>query len=44
MQTDSQLQRDAMDKLILDPSIDHAQIGVTAKGGLVKKLCNAARD
>ena len=35
MKTDSQLQRDVMDELAWDPSIDHAHIGVTAKGGVV---------
>ena len=35
MKTDSQLQSDVMDELEWDPSIDHAHIGVTAKGGVV---------
>lgn len=35
MKTDSQLQRDVMDELAWDPSINHAHIGVTAKGGVV---------
>lgn len=35
MKTDSQLQRDVMDELAWDPSIDHAHIGVAAKGGVV---------
>lgn len=35
MKTDSHLQRDVMDELGWDPSIDHARIGVTAKGGVV---------
>ena len=35
MKTDSQLQSDVMDELVWDPSIDHAHIGVTAKGGVV---------
>ncbi len=35
MKTDSQLQRDVMDELVWDPSIDHAHIGVAAKGGVV---------
>ena len=35
MKTDSTLQRDVMDELAWDPSIDHAHIGVTAKGGVV---------
>lgn len=35
MKTDSQLQRDVVDELAWDPSIDHAHIGVTAKGGVV---------
>lgn len=35
MKTDSQLQHDVMDELVWDPSIDHAHIGVTAKGGVV---------
>lgn len=35
MKTDSQLQRDVMDELAWDPSVDHADVGVTAKGGVV---------
>lgn len=35
MKTDSQLQHDVMDELVWDPSIDHAHIGVAAKGGVV---------
>ena len=35
MKTDSQLQRDVTDELVWDPSIDHAHIGVAAKGGVV---------
>ena len=35
MKTDSQLQRDVMDELAWEPSIDHAHIGVAAKGGVV---------
>ena len=35
MKTDSQLQCDVMDELAWDPSIDHAHIGVAAKGGVV---------
>jgi osmotically-inducible protein OsmY len=35
MKTDSQLQRDVMDELVWEPSIDHAHIGVAAKGGVV---------
>lgn len=35
MKTDSELQRDVMDELAWDPSIDHAHIGVAAKGGVV---------
>ena len=35
MKTDSQLQSDVMDELVWDPSIDHAHIGVTARGGVV---------
>ena len=35
MKTDSQLQRDVMDELTWEPSIDHAHIGVAAKGGVV---------
>ena len=35
MKTDSQLQRDVMDELAWVPSVDHAHIGVTAKGGVV---------
>jgi osmotically-inducible protein OsmY len=35
MKTDSQLQRDVMDELAWDPSIDHAHVGVAAKDGVV---------
>ncbi len=35
MKSDSELQRDVMDELKWDPRVDHAQIGVTAKGGVV---------
>jgi osmotically-inducible protein OsmY len=35
MKTDSQLQRDVIDELAWEPSIDHAHIGVAAKGGVV---------
>jgi osmotically-inducible protein OsmY len=35
MKTDSQLQRDVIDELAWDPSIDHAHIGVAAKDGVV---------
>jgi osmotically-inducible protein OsmY len=35
MKTDSQLQRDVIDELAWDPSVDHANIGVAAKGGVV---------
>lgn len=35
MKTDSQLQRDVMEELAWEPSIDHAHIGVAAKGGVV---------
>lgn len=35
MKTDSQLQRDVIDELVWDPSIDHAHIGVAANGGVV---------
>ena len=35
MKTDSQLQRDVMDELAWDPSIDQAQIGVATKDGVV---------
>lgn len=35
MKSDSQLQRDVMDELKWDPKVDHSQIGVTAKGGVV---------
>lgn len=35
MKTDSQLQRDVMDELVFEPSIDHSQIGVAAKNGVV---------
>lgn len=33
--SDSQLQRDVLDELKWDPRVDHTQIGVTAKGGVV---------
>ena len=35
MKTDSQLQRDVIDELTWEPSIDNAHIGVAAKGGVV---------
>jgi osmotically-inducible protein OsmY len=35
MKTDSQLQRDVLDELNFDPSIDHAHIGVAANAGVV---------
>lgn len=35
MKNDSQLQRDVMDEIAWDPSVDHAHVGVTAKGGVV---------
>lgn len=35
MKTDSQLQRDVMDELEWDPSIDHADIGVAVVDGVV---------
>jgi osmotically-inducible protein OsmY len=35
MKTDSELQRDVMDELKFEPRIDHSQIGVTAKSGVV---------
>jgi len=35
MKTDNQLQRDVMDELEWVPDVDAAQIGVTAKGGVV---------
>jgi osmotically-inducible protein OsmY len=35
MKTDSQLQRDVIDELAWDPSVDHAHVGVAAKGGVV---------
>jgi osmotically-inducible protein OsmY len=35
MKTDSQLQRDVMDELKWEPQVDHSQIGVTAKDGVV---------
>lgn len=35
MKTDSQLQQDVIAELAWDPSIDHAHVGVTAKGGVV---------
>jgi osmotically-inducible protein OsmY len=35
MKTDFQLQQDVMDELRWEPRVDHANIGVTAKGGVV---------
>lgn len=35
MKSDKQLQQDVIDELRWDPSVDAAQIGVTAKGGVV---------
>jgi osmotically-inducible protein OsmY len=35
MKTDSQLQRDVLDELAFEPSIDHAHIGVAANAGVV---------
>ena len=35
MKTDSQLQRDVLDELKWEPRIDHSQIGVTARDGVV---------
>jgi osmotically-inducible protein OsmY len=35
MKTDSQLQRDVLDELAFEPSIDHAHIGVAAHAGVV---------
>ncbi|PAY21372.1 hypothetical protein CKO51_01985 [Rhodopirellula sp. SM50] len=35
MKTDAHLQRDVLDELEWEPSVDAAQIGVTAKGGVV---------
>lgn len=35
MKSDSELQRDVLDELRWDPKVDHSQIGVTAKNGVV---------
>ena len=35
MKTDSQLQADVMAELKWDPKVDHSQIGVAAKDGVV---------
>lgn len=35
MKTDSQLQRDVMEELAFEPSIDHADIGVAAADGVI---------
>lgn len=35
MKTDSQLQHDVMEELKYEPRVEHAHIGVTAKGGVV---------
>jgi BON domain len=35
MKTDSELQYDVMEELRLEPSVDHSQIGVAAKDGVV---------
>lgn len=35
MKTNSQLQRDVLDELEYEPSVDPAQIGVTARDGIV---------
>jgi len=35
MKTDSELQRDVLDELAFEPMVDHAHIGVAAKGGVV---------
>jgi osmotically-inducible protein OsmY len=35
MKTDSQLQHDVLEELKWEPQVDHSQIGVTAKGGVV---------
>lgn len=35
MKTDSQLQRDVLDELKWEPRVDHSQIGVTARDGVV---------
>src|SRR5690242_7333621 len=35
MKTDFQLQQDVMDELRWEPRVDHANIGVTAKDGVV---------
>lgn len=35
MKSDSQLQSDVQDEFKWDPKVDHSQIGVTAKGGVV---------
>lgn len=35
MKSDSELQRDVMEELRWDPKVDHSQIGVTARSGVV---------
>lgn len=35
MQSDEQVQRDVLDELRIDPTVDASQIGVTARGGVV---------
>lgn len=35
MKTDHDLQRDVMDELLFEPRVDHSQIGVAAKDGVV---------
>src|SRR5688500_7825050 len=35
MRTDSELQYDIMEELRLEPSVDHSQVGVAAKHGVV---------
>ena len=35
MKTDSQLQHDVLEELKWEPQVDHSQIGVTAKDGVV---------
>ena len=35
MKTDSQLQKDVLDELAWEPSIDHGHIGVAVNGGVV---------
>jgi hypothetical protein len=52
MKTNSQVQRDVLEELLFEPTVDSAQIGVTARDGIVTvsvtvkayaEKCSAAR-